>query len=88
MSGGVSFCQRIPCRFCIIKVAQQIRDGGNGSVPNPCEDHVVVTIPFNHATDEGNIFFTCPFDRNSDYTSTILLEHATLKKTTHSLKPR
>ena len=90
MSSGVSFGQHIPCRFCIIKVNQQIGDGGTGSVPNPCEDHVVVTIPipFNHATKEDNIFFTCPLDRNSDCTSTILLEHATFKKTVYSLRPR
>ena len=88
ITSGESFGQHIPCRFCIIKTIQQIGDGGNGSVPNPCEDHVVVTIPFNHATKEGNIFFTCPFDRNSDCTSTILPEHATFKKTTHSLRPR
>ena len=64
----------------IIKAAQQVRDGGNGSVPNPCEDHVVVTIPFNHATKEGSIFFIGSLDRNSDYTSTIMPEHATFKK--------
>ena len=63
-------------------------DGRNGSVPNPCEDHVVVTIPFNHATKEGSIFFIGYLDRNSDCTSIIMLEHATLKKTTHSLRPR
>ena len=52
---------------------------------NPYEDHVVVTIPFNHATKEGSIFFTCPLDRNSDCTSTILLEHATKISNSYSL---
>ena len=65
---------------------QQIGDGGNGSVSDPSEDHVVVTITFNHETDEGSI--SCPLDRNSDCTSTILPEHVTLKKIAHSLRPR
>ena len=40
---GVSFGQHISCRFCIIKAAQHIGDGGNGGVLDPSEDHVVVT---------------------------------------------
>ena len=43
--------------------------------------HVVVT-------KEGDIFFTCSLDRNSDCTSTIMPDHATLKKTVHNLRPR
>ena len=77
---GVSLGQHIPCRFCIIKTTQHIGDGRTGSVSEPSENHVVVTIPFNHASDEGSIFFSCPLDRNSDCTSTILSEHAILKK--------
>ena len=49
---------------------------------------MVVTIPFNHATKEGNIFFIGSLNRNSDCTSTIMSEHTTLKKTAHSLRPR
>ena len=70
------------------KLPKQVRDGGNGSVLNPCEDHVILTIPFNHATKEGSIFFIGSLDRNSDYTSTIMPEHATPKKTAHNLRPR
>ena len=55
---------------------------------NPCEDYVVVTIPFNYATKEGSIFFIGSLDRNIECTSTIMPEHATLKKTAHSLRPR
>ena len=88
MNNGVPFGQHIPCRFCIIKATQQIGDGGNGGVLNLYEDHVIVTIPFNHVTEDGSIFFTCPLDKNSDCTSIILSEHATFKKTTHSLRPR
>ena len=39
-------------------------------------------------TKEGSIFFIGSLDRNSECTSTIMPEHATLKKTTHSLRPR
>ena len=88
MKSGVSFGQHIPCRFCIIKAAQQIGDGGNEGISDPSKDHVVVTIPFNHATDECGIFFSCPLDKNSDCTSTILPKHATLKKIAHSLRLR
>ena len=49
---------------------------------------MVVTISFNHVIEEGNIFFTCPLDRNNDCTSAILPENATLKKTVHSLRLR
>ena len=70
------------------KLPNRLEMGGNGSVPNLCEDHVVVTILFNHATKEGNIFFIGSLDRNSDCTSTIMSEHATLKKAAHSLRPR
>ena len=49
---------------------------------------MVMTIPFNHATKEGNIFFIGSLDKNSDCTNTIMLEHVTLKKTTHSLRLR
>jgi len=83
---GVYFGQHIPCRICIIKAAQHIGDGENEGIPDPGEDHVVMTILFNHATDECSIFFSYPLDRNSDCTSTILLEHAIFKKTTHNLR--
>ena len=55
---------------------------------NPCENHVVMIIPFNHATKEGSIFFIGSLDRNSDCTNTIMLDHATLKKIAHSLRIR
>ena len=80
MRSGVSLSQHIPCRFCFIKTTQHIGDGRIGSVSEPSENHVVVTISFNHVSDEGSIFFSCSFDRNSDCTGTILSEHATLKK--------
>ena len=34
---------------------------------------MVMTIPFNHATKESNIFFIGSLDKNSDCTSTIVL---------------
>ena len=60
----------------------------SSKLPNRLDDHVVVTIPFNHATKEGSIFFIGSLDKNSDCISTIMPEHATLKKTAHSLRSR
>lgn len=44
---------------------------------------MVVTIPFSHVTNEGNIFLSCPLDKSGDCTSTTLLEHVTSKKIMH-----
>ena len=49
---------------------------------------MVVTIPFNYATKESSIFFIGSLDRNSDCINTKMPEHATFKKTAHSLRLR